>query len=282
MIDAAMAAGLSVRQLCTLFGVNRAWYYAHRAAGTTDPDVELRAAIEQLALAFPRYGYRRVTAALTREGWRVNHKRVLRIMRAESLLCQLRKRFVVTTQSGHGRAVYPNLLQATAVTGLNQAWVADITYIRLPTRFVYLASLLDVHSRRCIGWRLSTEIDTQLTLAALEQALEARRPAAGWIHHSDRGVQYASGAYVARLGAAGARISMAAEGNPYENALAESFFKTLKYEEVYLQEYRTVAEAERHIEHFIAAVYNAKRLHSSLGYRPPNEFEAAQTSAGKD
>jgi putative transposase len=200
---ATAPAGVSIRHLCQVFAVNRAWYYARPAAQAADSDVALRAAIEALVLEFPRYGYRRMTAALTRAGWRVNHKRVLRVMREESLLCQLRRRFVVTTQSGHGRPVYPNLLQATTVTGLNQAWVADITYIRLPTRFVYLASLLDVHSRRCIGWRLSTEIDTQLTLAALEQALVARAPAAGWIHHSDRGVQYASGAYVARLTAAG-------------------------------------------------------------------------------
>jgi putative transposase len=282
MIAAATVSGPSIRQLCRLFGVNRAWYYAHLAGQAADRDVELRAAIEALVVEFPRYGYRRVTAALVRDGWRVNHKRVLRVMREESLLCQLRKHYVVTTQSGHGRPVYPNLLKPTAVTGLNQAWVADITYIRLPTRFVYLASLLDAYSRRCIGWRLSTEIDTQLTLAALEQALGRREPKPDWIHHSDRGVQYASGAYVARLEEAGARISMAGKGNPYENAMAESFFKTLKYEEVYVQEYQTVAEAERNIEHFIETVYNAKRLHSSLGYRPPVEFEAAQTSVGKD
>ena len=163
----------------------------------------------------------------------------------------------------------------------DQAWVADITYIRLPTTFVYLAAILDAHSRRCIGWALSRWIDTDLTLAALSMALARRQPAAGVIHHSDRGVQYASGAYVERLEGAGARISMAARGNPYENAKAESFFKTLKAEEVYLKDYRTFEDALMNLEPFIEEVYNTKRLHSSLGYRPPVEFEAAWAMMGK-
>jgi putative transposase len=282
MITAATATGLSVRQLCALFGVNRAWYHAARGRAPADPDGALRAAVEQLALEFPRYGYRRVTAALVRAGWAVNHKRVVRVMRDAALLCRPRRRFVRTTQAGPGRPVYPNLLPQTTLSGLNQAWIADITYIRLPTRFVYLASILDAYSRRCIGWQVSREIDTALALGALERALATRQPAAGWIHHSDRGGQYASAAYVARLEAAGARISMSRKGNPYDNARAESFFKTLKSEEVELQEYQTVEEAAEHIGHFIEAVYNAKRLHSSLGYRPPNEFEAAQAAPGKD
>jgi putative transposase len=156
-----------------------------------------------------------------------------------------------------------------------EAWVADLTYIRLPTGFVYLAAILDAYSRRCIGWALSRWIDTDLTLAALAMALTRRQPPVGLIHHSDRGVQYASGDYVARLEAAGARISMSATGNPYDNAKAESFFKTLKYEEVYLKEYRTFEEALMNLEAFIEDVYNRKRLHSSLGYLPPVEFEAA-------
>ena len=176
-------------------------------------------------------------------------------------------------------ADYPNLLAQTTLSAPNQAWVADITYVRLPTSFVYLACVLDAYSRRCVGWQLSRQIDTQLTLDALEMALTQRQPPPGLIHHSDRGVQYASLAYVARLEQAGARVSMSAKGNPYDNAKAESFFKTLKREEVYLQEYRTFAEAETNLDHFIEAVYNQKRLHSSLGYLPPVEFEVACSSS---
>jgi putative transposase len=280
----AAQSPLSVRHLCDLLDVNRAWYYARpivrREEGETE-GVCLRGAIERIVLAFPGYGYRRVTHALAREGWSVNHKRVLRVMREESLLCQLKRRFVPTTDSLHGKRIYPNLFKAALLDAPNQAWVADLTYIRLPTAFIYLAAILDAYSRRCIGWALSRWIDTELTLTALEMALTARQPAAGLIHHSDRGVQYASGDYVARLEGAGARISMAARGNPYENAQAESFFKTLKYEEVYLKEYRTFDDALMNLEPFIEDVYNTKRLHSSLDYRPPIEFEAAWAMTGK-
>ena len=267
---------LSLRRLCQLLGVSRSWYYAHPSADAlVARDLDLRDAIERVTLEFPGYGYRRVTHALAREGWSVNHKRVLRVMRQESLLCQLKRRFLVTTDSTHGLPTYPNLLAQTPLSAPNQAWVADITYVRLPTSFVYLACVLDAYSRRCVGWKLSRQIDTQLTLDALNMALTQRRPAPGLIHHSDRGVQYASLAYVARLEQAGARVSMSAKGNPYDNAKAESFFKTLKREEVSLQEYRTFADAETNLGHFIEAVYNQKRLHSSLGYLPPVEFEAA-------
>lgn len=235
----------------------------------------LRDAIERIILELPGYGYRRVTHALHREGWAVNHKRVLRIMHQESLLCHLKRQFVVTTDSVHGYTTYPNLLAEWDVTAPDQAWVADITYVRLPTAFVYLACVLDAYSRRCVGWKLSRHIDTQLTLTALEMALAQRRPAPGLIHHSDRGVQYASLNYIERLEQAGLQVSMSAKGNPYDNAKAESFFKTLKREEVYLKDYQTFAEAEANLSHFIAAVYNTKRLHSSLGYLPPVEFEAA-------
>jgi transposase InsO family protein len=267
--------GLSVRRLCGLLGVGRSWYYERPlAAAHAERDVALRDAVERIVLEFPGYGYRRVTKALQRDGWTINHKRVLRVMRQESLLCQLKRRFVVTTDSAHALRAYPNLLAGAPLAGPDRAWVADITYIRLPTAFAYLACVLDAWSRRCVGWHLSRTIDTRLTLVALDGALAARRPSPGLIHHSDRGVQYASGDYVARLEGVGAKISMAAVGTPYENAKAESFFKTLKCEEVYLTDYRTLEEAERHIGHFIEDVYNAKRLHSSLGYLPPAEFEA--------
>jgi putative transposase len=271
----AEGPGLSIRRLCQLLGIGRSWYYAHPTeAETASRDVALRDAIECTVLVFPGYGYRRVTQALRREGWMVNHKRVLRVMRQESLLCHLARRFVVTTDSAHGQRRYPNLLRDLELTRPDQAWVADITYIRLPQAFVYLAAILDAFSRRVVGWKLSRFIDTELALAALEQALAERQPTPGLIHHSDQGVQYASTAYVARLEAAGALSSMAAVGNPYENAKAERFFRTLKHEEVYLHEYRTFAEAEAQLGRFIEDVYNTKRLHSALGYQPPAEFEA--------
>jgi transposase InsO family protein len=272
---------LSVRGLCALFGVGRTWYYTHPTPQEVAArDTEVRDAVERIVLAFPGYGYRRVTHTLKRAGQSVNHKRVLRVMQQEALLCQLKRAFVVTTDSAHGHRVYPNLLRGLVVERLDQVWVTDITYIRLPQGFVYLAAILDAYSRRCIGWRLSRSIDTALTLAALEHALAARRPAPGLIHHSDRGVQYASGMYVARLEAAGIQISMSATGNPYDNATAESFFKTLKREEVYLADYRTFEEARTNLDRFIADVYNTKRLHSSLGYRPPAEYEATPGATG--
>ena len=236
MIAAAREAHceLSVRQLCRLLGVNRAWYdqQPHGDLAAAAEATRLRDAIERIVLDFPGYGYRRVTKALQRDGWVVNHQRVRRVRREEALLCQLQRRCVVTTDSGHDHRTYPNRLAAAVLTGPEQAWVADSTYIRLPTTFAYLACLLDAWSRRCVGWHLARAIDTRLTLAALERALALRGPAPGLIHHSDRGVQDASGDYVARLEGAGAQISMAAKGNPYEHAKAESFFKTLKREEV--------------------------------------------------
>jgi transposase InsO family protein len=280
----ATRPALSVGQLCVLLNVNRAWYYARPVSEPEADDVEairLRDAIERIVLDFPGYGYRRVTHALTRDGWGVNHKRVLRVMREESLLCHLKRRFVPTTDSDHVWRTYPNLVKGMIFDAPDQAWVANLTYIRLPTAFAYLAAILDAYSRRCVGWALARGIDTDLPLAALAMALATRQPAPGLIHHSDRGVQYASSGYVERLVEAGARISMAARGNPYENAKAESFFKTLKYEEVYLKDYRTFEEAEANLERFIADVYNTKRLHSSLDYLPPVEFEAAWAMAGK-
>lgn len=268
--------------LCSVAGVNRSWFYNHCNQPTTkdldENSVALRARIEEIVLEMPGYGYRRVTKQLQKEGRNVNHKRVLRIMRQESLLCHLKKRFVVTTDSNHGHPTFPNLLSRTVLSRPNQVWQADITYIRLPSGFCYLASLLDSYSRYCVGWHLSRHIDTKLTLCALEMALSRRQPPEGLIHHSDRGVQYASTDYVERLVQAKVQISMSSRGNPYDNAKAESFFKTLKREEVYLKEYQNFAEAECNIGPFIDAVYNQKRLHSSLGYQSPAEFEATLTS----
>lgn len=266
---------MSVKKLCELLDVSRSWYYQKLGVDQqTGEEVDLRDAIEHIVLEFPGYGYRRVNAELHRRGWRVNHKRVLRIMREKSLLCQLKRRFKVTTDSTHAFGVYPNLIKEIDLDGLDQVWIADITYVRLPTAFCYLAAILDAYSRRCVGWCLSRQIDTTLTLSALEMALTTRRPAAGLIHHSDRGVQYASSEYVSRLQEAGALISMAAVGNPYENAQVESFFRNLKMEEVYIKDYRDFEEAYENIGQFIEEVYNEKRLHSSLGYLPPVEFEA--------
>ena len=259
MIEEARAEHPEVplKDLCELMGVSRSWYYErptpeHRAKR----DIQLRDAIERIVLEFPGYGYRRVSAALRREGWTVNHKRVLRIMRQESLLCHLKRRFVPTTDSAHAFGRYPNLIKDIDIDELDQVWISDITYIRLPTSFCYLAAILDAYSRKCVRWHLSRWIDTSLTLCAFEMALAARRPAPGLIHHSDQGVQYASSEYVFRLEEAGARISMAAVGNPYENAKAESFFRTLKLEEVYIKEYRTFEEAQENMSQFIEEVYN--------------------------
>lgn len=275
--------GLPLERACALLEINRGSFY--RAVSSARPASAvpalareadapaLRAAIEAVVLAFPGYGYRRVTHHLRREGWQVNHKRVLRVMQQESLLCQIRRRWVKTTDSEHGLRVYPNLLREGRPTGLDAAWVADITYIRLREQFVYLATLMDAFSRRVVGWCLSREIDRQLVLTALERALATRQPPPAWVHHSDQGVQYVCGAYTERLLLARARISMAAKGTPLENAQAERFFRTLKQEEVYLHEYQSFAEAEASIGRFIDDVYNQKRLHSALGYRPPTEFE---------
>ncbi len=270
---------LSIRHLCELLQVNRAWYYARQHV-TDEPakraeEVALRDAIEQIILDFAGYGYRRVTHALQRDGWQVNHKRVLRIMREESLLCQIKRHFVQTTDSHHPFPIYPNLVNGRTPDAPDVIWVADLTYIRLRSEFVYLATILDAYSRRCIGWNLSTRIDTNLALGALEEALATRDVKPGLIHHSDRGVQYASIAYTERLLSVGMQISMSAKGNAYDNAKAESFFKTLKQEEVYLKQYQTFEEASTNIGQFIEDVYNTKRLHSSLGYVPPTEFEMA-------
>jgi len=270
---------ISIRHLCELLQVNRAWYYASKHAliqpSKREEEAALRDAIEKIILDFSGYGYRRVTHALQRDGWKVNHKRVLRIMREESLLCQIKRHFVQTTDSHHPFPIYANLVNGQMPDTPDRIWVADLTYIRLKSEFVYLATILDAYSRRCIGWNLSTRIDTNLALGALEEAIATRDATPGLMHHSDRGVQYASIAYTQRLLSMGVQISMSAKGNAYDNAKAESFFKTLKQEQVYLKQYQTFEEASTNIGQFIEDVYNTKRLHSSLGYMPPLEFEMA-------
>lgn len=236
-------------------------------------EMELRDAIQKVALEMPAYGYRRVTAALRRQNRVVNGKRVLRIMRQDNLLCLRRRAFVGTTDSQHQLPVYPNLARDLKVSGLNQLWVSDITYIRLLLEFVYLAVILDAFSRRVIGWALGRTLEAELALSALRMAIARGRVEPGLVHHSDRGVQYASVAYTELLTEHGIRISMSRRGNPYDNAQAESFMKTLKYEEVYRTEYLDFGDARRRIGQFIDGVYNQKRLHSALGYRPPVEFE---------
>jgi putative transposase len=259
-------------------GLARSTYYyrlRQKSLAAKKEEADLRDRIEQIVVEFTRYGYRRVTYQLRREGYKVNHKRVARLMREQSLQCQIKRRWVRTTDSDHGYRIYPNLVKGLAVGGRNQVWVADITYIRILTGFLYLAVLLDLFSRKVIGWALSEQIDSELTLAALRMALQDRGPVEGCIHHSDRGVQYACHAYVEELEAAKMRISMARKANPYDNAAAESFMKTLKCEEVYLWDYQSVEDVKGRIPYFLQEVYNQKRLHSALGYVTPQEFEQA-------
>ncbi len=267
--------------MCQLVVLSRAGYYRHwQASRPREEEMGLRDAIQRLALAHRHYGYRRIGALLRREGWCVNHKRVLRLMRQDNLLCLRRKAFVpATTDSLHSYRIYPNLARRLETTAIDQLWVADITYVRLVEDFVYLAVVLDAHSRRVVGWALDDHLKASLALAALDMALAAREVIPGaLVHHSDRGVQYASGDYIARLEARGLLISMSRIACPYDNAMAESFIKTLKTEEVEGRPYRDLAHARGDIGAFIEEVYNKQRLHSALAYRSPEEFEEAITA----
>ena len=268
--------GLTIGRRLELGGVSRSSFYRFDPQGKAgaERDMDLRDAIQRIALEWPSYGRPRITAELRRQGWRVNPKRVYRLMREDNLLCLRRHPFVLTTGSDHGLRVYPNRARELVLTGLDQLWRADITYIRLEREFVYLAVILDAFSRRVIGWALDRTLEATLTLEALRRALEQRQPPPGLVHHSDRGVQYACTDYTELLQTHGIVISLSRRANPYDNATCESFLKTLKYEEVYRTEYRDLAEARASIGRFLEQVYNQKRLHSALGYRPPAEFEA--------
>jgi len=273
-IRGAAAKGEAVSALCQMTGLNRAGFYRSRTPRQATPvEMEIRDGMQKIAAESPAYGYRRITAELQKRGFAVNHKRVLRMMREDNLLCVRRRKFVVTTDSRHNLPVYPNLAAQITPTAINQLWVADITYIRLRTEFVYLAVVLDAFSRRVIGWALGRTLEAGLAIAALAMALAERKPELGLVHHSDRGVQYASHEYTTLLRENRVQISMSRKGNPYDNAACESFMKTLKYEEVYRNEYRDFVEARASIGEFLERVYNQKRLHSALGYFPPAEFE---------
>jgi len=258
-----------------MLNISRSSYYYHsRSLTKQKQDADLLDQIDHILCDFPGYGTRRVTWQLKKQGLIVNRKRIQRLMREHSLLRVVKRRWITTTNSQHSFHIYPNLTKNLTVNALNQLWVADITYIRILTGFVYLATILDACSRKAVGYALSETLRDELTLAALKMAISHRHPAQGCIHHSDRGVQYASDDYINALKEHGFQISMAAKGNPYENAMAESFFKTLKYEEVYLWEYRTMGDVKERIPFFIQQVYNKKRLHSALDYQSPEEFES--------
>jgi putative transposase len=280
MIISEKSDCISVNRAAELLDASRSGYYkwrdkSHDPEAEINSDVSIKEEMQKIVIEFPGYGYRRVKVELRNRNHVVNQKKVRRLMKEDNLIC-VKKRFKLqTTDSNHGEKIYPNLAKNLEVKDINRLWVADITYIQLSKEFVYLAVIIDVFSRRCIGWDLSRNIDTQLTLNALLKALQTRNKddLKSLIHHSDQGVQYASMDYVNYLKDIGIRISMSRKGNPYDNAFAESFMKTLKYEEVYINEYRRFNDALQNIEHFIEEVYNLKRLHSSIGYKSPVEFE---------
>ena len=275
---------LTVKHMVELARVSRASFYRFdtQAEVGPDPDMDLRDTVQRIALEWPSYGWRRITNELRRRGRSVNHKRVYRLMREDNLLCVRKRKFVTTTNSNHGRKVYPNLARDMVLTGTDQLWRADITYVRLREEFIFLAVILDAYSRRVIGWALDRTMEDELTLSALRMALTQRMVEPGLVHHSDRGSQYASLDYTDLLKESGIKVSMSRKGNPWDNAACESFMKTLKYEEVHRNEYRDLVEAKSAISEFLEKVYNQKRLHSAIGYLPPAEFEANLASQNKE
>ena len=273
---------MTIQRMCELARVSRASFYRDwERKAPSEAEVALRDAVQRTALAHRDHGYRRITPLVQRAGFVVGEEKVRRILRADNLLAVRRRKFVVTTDSNHRFRVYPNLAESMELTAINQLWVADITYIRLRWEFVFLAVVLDAFSRKAIGWELGRTLETKLALAALEAALASRNPPPGLVHHSDRGTQYASNAYVARLEACGAHLSMSRPASPWENGKCESFIKTLKREEIDARSYASFGELQRNLRQFIEQIYNKVRLHSALGYRSPEEFEAAQTPGVK-
>jgi transposase InsO family protein len=267
--------------MCELLKISPASYYRHwQASAPRQEETAVRDAVQRMALANRHYGYRRIAVVLRRDGMVVNHKRVLRLMGDDNLLCLRHRPFVpMTTRSDHDWPIVANLVRRLQPTGSDQIWVADITYIRLREGFVYLAIVLDAFSRKVVGWAIDNHLRASLAIEALQQALAARCPPPGLIHHSDRGTQYACEEYRALLERHGLQASMSRPGNPYDNAKAESFMATLKREQIDGRAYRDLAEAEADIGAFIDAVYNRERLHSALGYRSPEEFEAWQKTS---
>ena len=272
---------LSIVRMCELAGVSRASFYRHwEERAPTEAEMALRDIIQRTAVAHRFYGYRRVAVLVQREGFAVGINKVWRVMREDNLLAVRRRKFVATTDSEHDFVVYPNLAEHLVLSAVNQLWVADITYVRLRSEFVYLAVVLDAFSRHAVGWALGRNLLTCLPLAALEKAIHSRQPQPGLVHHSDRGTQYASNDYVQRLESIGAVISMSRPGRPWENGRCESFVKTLKQEEIDARPYATMEDLEEHLAEFIEQVYNKVRLHSALGYLSPEEFEARQVQTG--
>ena len=270
--------------MCDLAGVSRAGYYRSlRESKPEEAEMVVRTAIQEVVLAhLRRYGYRRVTKDLHRRGMVINHKRVLRMMREDNLLAMRYRKYILTTDSQHAEPVYVNLAARMKLTGVNQLWLADITYIRLRTEFVFLAVIIDRFSRKAIGWALDHTLAARLAVTALRQAVALRQPPPGVVHHSDQGIQYACTDYVEELKAHHMVPSMSRPANPYDNAVCESFMKTLKQEEIYCNQYRDFAELSAHLEEFIGDYYNRQRLHSALGYRTPEEFERDRASAAGD
>ena len=269
-----------IGRLCQLAGVSRASYY--RDWSQSQPDdaaTELRDAIQRICLGHRQYGYRRVSAALRQQGWLVNHKKIRKLMRDDNLLAVRKRKWITTTNSQHALSVFPNLARYMELNGPNQLWVADLTYIRLRHEFVYLAVVLDAWSRRVVGWALGRNLDAGLAKRALLKAVEARRPEPGLVHHSDRGVQYASREYLAVLEQWQVVGSMSRTGNPWDNATCESFLKTLKQEEIYCASFSTLEALQQNLEVFIDLYYNRQRLHSALGYQSPEDFERSAAEA---